>query len=331
MISLDEKVIGQVRQWLQCGEPVWLCTVIHTWGSAPRLPGSLMVCNQQGVVVGSLSGGCVEDDLIAQLQAGELAQHAPVYKLYGQTKEEVERFRLPCGGTLGVLIEPLEPAQLDIFTAIESALQQRKMLWRQCDWPSNTMTTCAVSRQNTTVSLLNFECDDSGRPISLRQVYGPLTQLIIIGITEVSRFLAEFALAADYQVTVCDPRAELAEQWQVANTTVLTAMPDDVIREQADSHTAIVALSHDPRVDDMGLMDAFATEAFYIGAMGSQKSSNNRRQRLQQLGVSEQQLQRLHAPIGLDISSKTPVEIAVSILAQLIAARAQKTLLSDVS
>ena len=174
-------------------------------------------------------------------------------------------------------------------------------------------------------AFLTLERDDSGQPVSLRQRYGPIAQLLIIGVTEVSHYLADFAMAAGYQVAVCDPRPEMAQQWPKKNSVLLTGMPDDVVRQRADCFTAIVALSHDPRIDDMGLMDAFSTEAFYIGAMGSQRNSDKRCQRLQQLGVSEQQLQRLHAPIGLDIGSKTPVEIAVSILAQLIAVRAEIT------
>ncbi|MEE8059751.1 MAG: XdhC family protein [Pseudomonadales bacterium] len=323
MLSLDEKVIMQINEWLQQGlqqrQAIWLCTVIHTWGSAPRLPGSLMVCNQEGVTVGSLSGGCIEENLVERLCDGQLAQHSAEYKLYGQTKEEIERFQLPCGGTLGILIEPLLPAQLSVFSAIETALQQRTIISRNCHWPADNMTTATVLNYSS----LEFERDQQGAPVRLRQVYGPVCHLIIIGVSEVSRFLAEFALAAGYRVTVCDPRPELAAQWKVDNAVCLTAMPDDVIREQADSQTAIVALTHDPRIDDMGLMDAFGTDAFYIGAMGSGKTSAKRRERLQLLGVDADQLQRLHAPIGLEINSKTPVEIAIAIVAELIALRAQ--------
>jgi len=333
MKSLDERVISQVRQWLNqsLGEPLkeqglpaaWLCTVIHSWGSAPRLPGSLMACNRQGQVVGSLSGGCIEEDLIERLRSGQLARQSAVYKVYGESPAEVERFKLPCGGSLGILIEPLCAEQQPVFAAIEQAQQARRTIARECHWsalaPAGEMSTSTALEKET--DCLAFSLDHDNNPARLRQVYQPVCQLMIIGVTEVSRFLAEFASAAGYRVTVCDPRPEMAEQWRVANTSCITAMPDDVVREQTDAQTAIVALSHDPRIDDMGLMDAFATEAFYIGAMGSKKSSDKRRQRLAHLGVSDAELQRLHAPIGLDIGSKTPVEIALSIMAQLISVR----------
>ena len=354
MKSLDERVISQLCRWLdqpigevtveqsqeQVAPVIWLCTVIHSWGSAPRLPGSLMACNQQGQVVGSLSGGCIEEDLIERLCSGQLARQSAVYKVYGESQAEVERFKLPCGGSLGILIEPLSAAQLPVFAAIEQAQQARLAITRECLWPAQgasllssvspslysseqpageMLTSMALEKAEA--SCLTFSLDGDNKPTRLRQVYQPVCQLMIIGVTEVSRFLAEFASAAGYRVTVCDPRPEMAEQWRVVNTTCITAMPDDAVRDQADAQTAIVALSHDPRIDDMGLMDAFATEAFYIGAMGSQRTSGKRRQRLAQLGVSAEALQRLHAPIGLDIGSKTPVEIALSIMAQLIAVR----------
>jgi len=162
----------------------------------------------------------------------------------------------------------------------------------------------------------------------LSQVYGPQTHLFIIGITEISRALAQFALAAAYRVTVCDPRAELADSWDIEHCLLLTAMPDDALSGQGegitvDADTAIVAVTHDPRIDDMGLLEAFNTSAFYIGAMGSRRSSASRRQRLLDLDISEQQLLRLHAPIGLSIGSKTPVEIAIAIMAELISERAR--------
>lgn len=336
MQSLDEKVIGQLRRWLQQDQVVWLCTVIASWGSAPRIPGSLMVCNRAGEVVGSLSGGCVEEDLVEQLQQGLLAADSAAYKIYGASEADIERFNLPCGGTLGVLIEPMTTGQLPMIEAIEKALARRENVRRQCQWqpgaslPSMQVTVCQQR------GALSFECDEQGLPQSLSQVYGPISQLIIIGVTEVTQALAQFALAADFRVTVVDPRPEMAAQWagqwkEQSNANhseytapLITGMPDDVIAELAvDANTAIVAVTHDPRIDDMGLMDAFNTPAFYIGAMGSSKTSAKRRERLTLLGVDEAQLQRLHAPIGLDIRSKTPVEIAIAIIAELVLERAR--------
>jgi len=325
--SLDLQVISQLCSWLQRGDSAWLCTVIETWGSSPRRPGSLMVCHASGTIVGTLSGGCVEEDLIEQLQCGQVAATTAHYKLYGETAAEIERFQLPCGGTLGVLIEPIEPGQLAVFTAIEQALIQRANIHRQVRWDAQSSSVSEHGASLTKRSPgLEFSRSEAQNPLALSQIYGPQTHLFIIGITEISRALAQFALAASYRVTVCDPRAELADSWDIEHCQLLTAMPDDALAEHGttvDADTAIVAVTHDPRIDDMGLLEAFNTTAFYIGAMGSRRSSDSRRQRLRQLDISEQQLQRLHAPIGLSIGSKTPVEIAISIMAQLISERAR--------
>lgn len=320
MQSLDTKVLAQLCQWLEAGQSVWLCTVIHTWGSAPRRPGSLLA-SCDGEFVGSLSGGCVEDDLIARLAAGEFSQNSPHYLIYGANETDAERFKLPCGGTLGILIEPLQSQQLTQFKRIVAALQQRKTVTRRCTWPQGPDELIEGSKRMP----LKLELQEQ-QPQQLVHSYGPAAHLFIIGINEVSNHLAQFALAADYRVTVCDPRPELTQKWQVPDAQLVTAMPDDaILTHAADENSAIVAVTHDPRIDDMGLMVAFSTEAFYIGAMGSIASSTKRRERLRQLDVSAKQLQRLHAPVGLEIGSKTPAEIAVSILAELIAARSSAT------
>jgi xanthine dehydrogenase accessory factor len=166
---------------------------------------------------------------------------------------------------------------------------------------------------------------EGNAPLSLRQVYGPQYHLFLVGISEVSRALAKFALLMDYRVSVCDPRPEQIAAWNVDNVQLIRAMPDDAVGKYAnDSRSAVLALTHDPRIDDMGLMEAFNTEAFYIGAMGSSATSAKRRQRLLQLDIAEADLERLHAPIGLPIGSKTPSEIAIAILAELTQVRAQQ-------
>lgn len=321
MNSQDLNVISRLAHWLQLGQHAWLCTVIHTWGSAPRMPGSLLGVNQVGDVIGSLSGGCIEDDLIEQIHERQLATDCAQYILYGESQQDQQRFKLPCGGTIGVLVEPFTPAHQHIFRSIETAIKQGQNILREYNWQSRQATVTLCDERIG----VNLTLSDSKQAVQFKHVYGPVSHLFIIGVCEVSRALAQFALATDFKVTVCDPRAELTAGWDIDNTTVITAMPDDAIAEHIDANSAIVAVTHDPRIDDMGLMDAFATDAFYIGAMGSIKTSENRRQRLLELGVDKHQLERLHAPIGLDIRSKTPAEIAIAIIAQLIQIRAEHT------
>lgn len=319
----DVEIFRQARQWLDRAGTVWFCTVLDTWGSSPRPRGSLLACNEHGEFVGSLSGGCVEDDLIARIAAGEFA--APVSHLrYGETAEEAERLRLPCGGILAIAIEKIEPTQVarETLTAIVDALARRQQIVWQRHYPDGYFSLCDADRD---APLLQARENSDGEIIGIGHCLGPQYRLLLIGVSEVSRAVAQLALLLDYDVLVCEPRPEARARWDVGGVTLLPQLPDDTVRQYADDdRCAILALTHDPRIDDMGLMEAFGTKAFYIGALGSLRTSQKRRERLQQLDVTAQQLQRLYAPIGLDTGSKTPMEIAVSVMAQLTAVRAGK-------
>ena len=284
-----------------------------------------MVCNLDGFVVGSLSGGCVEDDLIEKLRKGELASEHPQFFRYGESDEEAEQLGLPCGGHLDIVIEPLHPERqtIDDFSLINERLVHRKLAAR-------TLEVRTAKR-----SIESADCFEpfsfDYRNMYLKQVHGPSHQLFIIGASMVSQYVANLASTLDYQVTICDPREGKLEELNCDGVELIQGMPDDLIRERArDARTAIVALTHDPRIDDMGLMEAFETDAFYIGAMGSARTSANRLERLRQLDISEKELKRLHAPIGISIGSKTPPEIAISILAEVIAERARVTTSKEV-
>jgi xanthine dehydrogenase accessory factor len=278
--------------------------------------GSLFACDSDGRVVGSLSGGCVEEDLLEKLTTGRLAREAAQYFRYGITAEETEKFGLPCGGALHIVIEPLQrsPETLEHFRAVTAAVAARRRIRREVDLAQGTRRAVEVPRHEP----LRWN------PASQRLLHtcGPRHQLFIIGAGMVSKYLAELALKLDYQVRVCDPRQHLIDDFGVPGAECICDMPDDAVRRYAsDPDSAIVALTHDPRIDDMGLMEALRTDAFYVGAMGSTRTSANRRERLRALDLGEAELARLHAPIGLPIGSKTPPEIAIAIAAELIAER----------
>lgn len=316
MQAVDQQVLDQVCQWLDADESCWLATVVETWGSSPRPVGSLLTCNRAGQVRGSLSGGCVEDDLLEKLTSGELARERAQFFQYGITPEETERLGLPCGGHLNIVVEPL-PAN-DAFRGHFGHLRERVSGRR------SVRRTVNLRNGSTAVEDVDAHAplDYDGDAEILTHTYGPQFQLFIIGSGMVSAYVAEMAQALDYQVTVCDPRAHLLDEFPVAGVTKINDMPDDAIQEHAhDPLTAIVALTHDPRIDDMGMMVALKTDAFYIGAMGSTRTSASRRERLKALELTEQEIARLHAPIGLPIGSKTPPEIAVAILAEITAVR----------
>jgi xanthine dehydrogenase accessory factor len=321
MENADQQVLKQLTQWVSEGRPSWLCTVVKTWGSSPRPIGSLLACNSEGQIAGSLSGGCIEEDLLEKLQRGEMANAGPEVLVYGVSQAETERFGLPCGGQLHVVIEPfVDQHHLDTLRAITERIEQRACIERSLDITTGDMTLSETERFRH----LHYDgaFDNTSGEKTLRQTFGPRYQLFLIGCGQVSQYLAEMAKALDYQVVVCDPRANLMEQWPVEGVQLITSYPDDAIRAQAtDSFSAIIALTHDPRIDDMGLMEALTTDAYFIGAMGSTKTSENRKARLKELDISDDLIARLHAPVGLPIGSKTPAEIAIAILAQLTALR----------
>ncbi|NIP16255.1 MAG: hypothetical protein GWM88_16560 [Pseudomonadales bacterium] len=316
MHAVDEEVLNQVSEWLLADQPCWLATVVGTWGSSPRPIGSLLACDADGHLVGSLSGGCVEDDLLEKLTGGELAAERAQTFEYGVTAEESEKFGLPCGGSLLIVIEPVaaDAAYKAHMSHIKDQLAQRRCVKRTVDLKRRSFTASEVPQHEP----LLWDADSQ----ILTHTYGPRYQLFIIGAGMVSKYLAEMAQMLDYQVTVCDPRADLLNDFGIAGVKLVADMPDDAIKAHAsDPASAIVALTHDPRIDDMGMMQALTTDAFYVGAMGSSRTSASRRERLAALDLSEEQIGALHAPIGLPIGSKTPPEIAIAILAEITAVR----------
>jgi xanthine dehydrogenase accessory factor len=313
--AVDHEVIAQARTWLASGTACWLATVVGTYGSSPRPVGSLFTCDAFGHAAGSLSGGCVEDDLKEKLASGELARDRPQFFRYGITAEETEKFGLPCGGSLDIVVEPLVAVRhLETLEALAALLAARQCAERRVDLRTGDASVRGVEDYS------ELEWDEAAG--TLVQSFGPRYQLFVIGAGMVSRYLAQMAQALDYAVVLCDPREHLLTEFGVPGVRAICAMPDDAVRAHANTPgTAIVALTHDPRIDDMGLMEALKTQAFYVGAMGSRRTSEGRRKRLLALDVTEGELARLHAPIGLPIGSKTPPEIAIAILAEITAVR----------
>ena len=314
MNSLDQQVVEQLSEWLEAGKQCWLCTIIDTFGSSPRPVGSLLACNEDGLYCGSLSGGCVEDDLRESINKRELATSKPEKITYGVTVEDVQRLGLPCGGTLEVVIEPIEPNRKALYRSLADKISARELVTRTVN-----IETGETALQSAT-SYQSLSIEDG----VLYHTYGPSFQLLLIGAVQVAYYLANMAPALDYQVEICDPRAELVENSPISNVPVINAMPDDWLRSKTlDQQTAIIALCHDPRIDDMALMEALQdSQAFYIGAMGSQRTSAQRRERLALIDISQHEIEKLHAPVGLPIGSKTPPEIAIAILAELTSLRA---------
>jgi xanthine dehydrogenase accessory factor len=310
MDSVDLQVFQSTAQWLKQGHRVVLATVVETWGSAPRPAGALLAVRDDGQVAGSVSGGCVEDDLIERIRKQELAGDKPELTVYGISKEEAARFGLPCGGQLRIVLEPLREAPwLDQLLA---RVGSRELVARELSLETGEVRLAAASRSDS----MSF---DGKR---LRTIHGPRWRLLIIGAGQLSRYLAQMGMALDYSIVVCDPREEYADTWDLPGVELVRGMPDDVIAGlDLDSHSAVVALTHDPKLDDLALIEALKSAAFYVGALGSRSNTAKRKKRLAEFDLSQAELDRLHGPVGLRIGSKTPPEIAVAVLAELTAVR----------
>lgn len=311
--SAEEQVLGTLRTWLRSGETAWLNTIVEIAGSSPRPLGTLMACASGGPQSGSLSGGCVEEDLIERLRSARVATTGPEVCSYGLSAEENERLGLPCGGRLSVLVEPMrEDTHGAHIDALLGALAARRCVMRE------VRLTDGMCRATDTGGVVPLAMTDG----MLRHTLGPRFRLLLIGAGQLAQSLSLLASMLDYRVVVCDPRRQAIDAWRGPEVELVCAMPDDFLRAAAvDRYTAVITLTHDPRIDDMALMEALGLDAFYVGALGSPRTSAKRRERLRQLDLADEQIARLRAPVGLPIGSKQPLEIAIAILAELIELR----------
>jgi len=311
MDNVDLQVLRQVTQWCADGRRVVLGTITRTWGSAPRPPGSVVAICDDGRVVGSVSGGCIEDDLIDKAREGVLASGLPQVVRYGIDADAAHRFGLPCGGLIELVLEPVLPRSRvgELLERLARGERARRVL---------TIASGEVELQaaGDTDELVLTET-------TLTTHHGPRWRLVVIGAGQMSLYLAQMARTLDYEVIVCDPREEYATGFDVEGATLSRRMPDDLLVElKPDGHTAIVALTHDPKLDDLALMEALRGPAFYVGAIGSRANQTKRKARLiEHFGLTESELARLHGPVGLKNGARTPPEIAISILAELTAVR----------
>ena len=310
MDSVDTEVVKTAVAWFDAGRQATLATVIRTWGSAPRPVGAMLVIRDDGHVIGSVSGGCVEDDLIERVKAHQSAGGKPELATYGVTADQAARFGLPCGGTLQLVLEPVK-AESQLKELLET-IERHELVARFLDMETGNVKL----KSGHWSDVLEFD----GKV--LKSIHGPRWRLLIIGAGQTSRFLAQMAQALDYQVTVCDPRTEYADEWNVPGATLERGYPDDVVLQlNPDPHLAVVAVTHYPKLDDAALTEALKSPAFYVGALGSRLNNEKRRQRLADFDLSAAEIARLHGPVGLRIGSKTPAEIAVSIVAEITAVR----------
>lgn len=308
MKSNHQDVLESCATWLRAGHAVELVTVVRTWGSSPRPRGSIAAVREDGALIGSVSGGCVEKQLSEQFRTHDLPQ------LHTHTidDEHAKRFGLACGGELQLLFETLPG--VDSIDPILARLSARERVKR----------TVNLSTQRIVIQSAHREDEFSWDGEQMIQIFGASFRVLIIGAGELSRFTARFALALDFEVIVVDPREHFHQAWSEAGVMLLDDSPDDAVKRYAmDSQSAVLALSHDPNVDDLALVEALSGKAFYVGALGSSRTHEKRCHRLTGLDVTADALADLKAPIGLDIGGRTSAEIAVSIVAELIKVRSR--------
>ena len=335
MDNLDVMVLRSLRDWRKSGRRALLATVVRTWGSSPRPVGSIMALCDSGSVVGSVSGGCIEDDLIdrftkayanaarvgssdtstsrgtASADLSQIPSGPPQHVKYGITADEAHRFGLPCGGTLELLLE-FDPATAQLEELVQR-LEKGELVQR--------VTTLATgeSHLQASTSPQDLQIDSE----KLVNTFGPEYRMLLIGAGQMTEYLATMAIFNGFAVTVCDPREEYRGAWSVAGVALHSDMPDDVVRAfTPDRRSCVIALTHDPKLDDLALLEALESEAFYIGAIGSRRNNTARHQRMKEhFEQTDESLARLRGPIGIYIGSKTPAEIAVSIMAEVLAVK----------
>ena len=308
MDSVDLDVLRNCDEWLEAGHRVLLVTVVKTWGSSPRPDGAMLAVRDDGIAAGSVSGGCIEDDIIERVRRNGMQQTKCEVVTYGVSADEARRFGLPCGGTIQLVLEPL--TRESGIRALLREIEAGHLTARRLDLATGRSSLHPARATEGQVFDGNV----------LTTIHGPRYRMLVIGASQLSKYLAQIAVGLDYQVTVCDPRDEYTQTWDVPGVTLVHTMPDDTVQAMdLDERCAVVALTHDPKLDDLALMEALKSRAFYVGALGSRANNAKRRERLREFDLTDAEIARLHGPIGLYIGSRTPPEIAVSILAEITA------------
>lgn len=329
MLPEEKDILVQAEDWSKSGLGVALATVLETWGSAPRPVGSHLVINDAGLFLGSVSGGCVEGDVVTTA-LDVIADGAPQLLDFGVADETAWRAGLSCGGRISVYVEKLDPQRLVLLSALNAERAARRAcalvtsldgaeprLIRADDINADALAAATKERLCSGKSGV-IECD--GRRFFV-EAQTPPPRLIVVGAVHVAQALAPMAQLAGFDVVIIDPRTAFSAQERFPNARVLSQWPDAAMPTLGlDSFTAVATLTHDPKIDDLALRLALTSDCFYVGALGSKKTHARRVERLLASGIEHNALERLRAPIGLDIGAISPAEIAVSVLGEIISA-----------
>ena len=313
-----DQIVETALGWHRDGKGAALATVVETWGSAPRQPGSQLAISGAGQIMGSVSGGCVEGAVVTEaLEA--LADGIPRLLSFGVSDETAFSVGLACGGTIKVLVEPVAP-MADLLAELVAARAARRGIAyavNLTDWTRALLAPGADALADARLRSDKAGGEDDGRFIA---PHNPPLRMIVVGAVHIAQPLLQMARLAGYDPTLIDPRETFGAAERFPGETVLDAWPDEALASLApDSRTAIITLTHDPKLDDPAIRFALRSPCFYLGCLGSKKTHAKRLERLEAAGFSAAEIARIHAPVGLNIGAKTPAEIALSILAQVTA------------
>ena len=306
--------------WHREGRGAVLATVVETWGSAPRRAGSQLAVSGAGGIMGSVSGGCVEGAVVLEA-LDALAEGRARWLSYGVSDEDAFAVGLACGGTIRVLVEPVGTALPESLLADLVAARAGRRAVACCVPPEGAPRLVGWDEADAALRE-RMRADRSGMAEdgSFVAVHNPPLRLLVVGAVHIAQSLLPMARLAGYDPVLVDPREAFASAARFPGQTILHDWPDAALAALGpDARTAVVTLTHDPKLDDPAIMAALGSEAFYIGCLGSTRTHAKRVERLRAAGVGDAALARLHAPGGLDIGAATPAEIAVSVLAEIVA------------
>ena len=320
MAHAPDQIPEIALDWHRAGKGAALATVVQTWGSAPRQPGSQLAISGAGALMGSVSGGCVEGAVVAEAMEA-LQDGRPRLLTYGVSDDSAFAVGLACGGTIRILVEPVgdgpqafSPALLAEIIAARAARQAVGVLTDLDSFARRMVTPADIPAA--------FRADRAGlqEDGALLTLHNPPLRLVVVGAVHIAQALLPMARMAGYDPVLVDPREAFASPERFPGERLLHDWPDAALGSVGlDARTAVVTLTHDSKLDDPAIIAALRSDVFYLGCLGSTRTHAKRLERLRALGFDDPTLARIHAPVGLNIGAKTPAEIALSTLAQMTA------------
>ena len=321
-MSSDKKIIKKINEYLFAKENFALAMVVETWNSAPKPVGSILLLSGSGEISGSVSGGCVEGAVISEAQISLKTKKSKILK-FGVTNEDAFQVGLACGGEIKILIEPITNVNNSKRKILErffkNNLEGDFSILKICLKSSQTELIEGKKASNFLSKTEKYHHQSFLNGEFFYYILPPKSKVVVVGAVHIAQYLVEFGNQFDFDIYVIDPRSSFANKKRFPGVSIIDDWPDEALKSIIiDQNTAVITLSHDEKIDDIALQIALKADCFYVGCLGSKKTHAKRIDRLLNMGFNKNIINRIHAPIGLDIGSKKPNEIALSIIAEII-------------